>query len=219
MWIDVWPDRGPHSRGYRSSAASATSTSAARFHLERRTRHDRSVRVRAGEPGLPRRQGHARSTVGRRSARFALQARVSYTTGVQSLAAVFLTVSLLSAAGSAALHVHRYAGHDHPEHHHGPAAHEHHQAAPRHEHDFPNTKHAPRPEWTPCDPGQHALSLTIACATPPYGFTLVAQCEPMGTVAAARDHGPAVAFTDARAHGPPTCTQAPPRAPPLSTHL
>jgi hypothetical protein len=119
---------------------------------------------------------------------------------------------LASAAGQVSLlHIHLYSDHDHPEHHHGLAAHEHNRPAEHHD----DGDHDQAVHLESCDPGQHAIALTMACGPQPpaqavdgVGRSLILD----GLLAPIRS---VTELTDVRVHGPPPLTEAPPRAPPL----
>ena len=134
---------------------------------------------------------------------------VTYTRFVRRLVAILLGLMLASTAGQvSALHIHAYADHDHPEHQHGLAAHEHHPSASQHDDDGLRLE--------TCDPGQHAVSLVIGCTPLPQAHSIHIECptskdvEPLLPLRSASD------VTEVRVHGPPTRTNASPRAPPLN---
>lgn len=134
---------------------------------------------------------------------------VPYTPLVRRLVAILLGLAVVSSAGlMPATHIHRYADHDHPEHHHGPAIHEHRRAQA-----LPNDG---LPQWTTCDPGQHAVSLTVGCAAVPLTQIVEAESSSATVLPSLVRLQPARELTDVRVHGPPPRTQAPPRAPPLT---
>jgi hypothetical protein len=124
-----------------------------------------------------------------------------------------LTAVLLGAivAGTSpqlsALHIHRYIDHDHPEHHHGPAAHEHRATHP----DGADGIHLEA-----CDPGQHAMTVVFACAAPPQVDARDAEEMASRNPAPPLGAHPLVRRHEIRAHGPPFVRTAPPRAPPLT---
>jgi hypothetical protein len=79
---------------------------------------------------------------------------------VHRVLALLLISALIATTGVvSSLHTHAYDDHDHPEHHHGPAAHEHH-AVPAHPDDG-------IPHLEGCDPGKHAVPFAFVCAAPP----------------------------------------------------
>lgn len=119
----------------------------------------------------------------------------------------------LAVAGSLPLlHVHVDAGHEHPEHRHGPAIHGH---AP-HDGRAPGADVHDDLRIGPCDPEDHAASLSAVRATATGGAPIfVAPALTTGLVAP--DAGtPAGAPRDVRAHSPPRLTDGPLRAPPAS---
>jgi hypothetical protein len=131
---------------------------------------------------------------------------------VHRVLALLLIPALITTSGVVSLlHTHVYDDHDHPEHHHGLAAHEHH-AEPAHPDD--GTAHLEG-----CDPGQHTVSFAFVCATPPQAQAVDAVIElPASLIPEARVER-AVGYADVRVHGPPPRTQSSPRAPPLIVHI
>lgn len=134
------------------------------------------------------------------------------------LAFVLMQALVVSTALAASLHVHEYAGHDHPEHHHGPASHEHHQAAIADDdhHDKTEDHALPAFRASSCDPGHHAVAVTMGCAQVPQlhmaiadvpSPTIVVPCAVVRSMASVRD---------VRVHGPPFNCRIPARAPPLT---
>jgi hypothetical protein len=145
------------------------------------------------------------------AARLTLPATLHTLSFVHRPIAFLLGLVLASTSGQvSALHIHLYTDHDHPEHHHGLAAHEHHRSAPHHD------KEDGAVHLESCEPGLHAVSITMGCAALPPVHAVNAECanptivEPLVPV---RSFHP---VTEVRVHGPPPRTQAPPRAPPLS---
>lgn len=136
---------------------------------------------------------------------------VSYTLGlVRRVTAALAGLALILTTGPASgLHIHAYADHDHPEHHHGPAPHDH---GPEHRAAVASPDDTSHVEG--CDPSWHALSLTFVCAAPPQSHTADAESVTLAVIVLAATVAAAIAVTDVRAHGPPSLTQAPPRAPP-----
>ena len=130
---------------------------------------------------------------------------------------MLVAVAIALTSGSAALqHVHAYTDHDHAEHHHGPASHGH--TAVTHQHD--SASHSPdeAARLEGCDPGEHAVSVTITYVAPHPGDAPVPVT--LDTIVAppperAWRH---VVPSDVRAHSPPRLTDAPLRAPPV-VHL
>jgi hypothetical protein len=140
---------------------------------------------------------------------------------VRRLVAYALVQALvISTAMGASLHVHEYLGHDHPEHHHGPASHEHHHSAivDDDHHDETDDRGLPALQAESCDPGQHAVAVTMGCAHVPQLYVDIAELPgPTVLVPTAPVHSVAP-VTDVRVHGPPFDSRIPSRAPPL-THL
>ena len=125
---------------------------------------------------------------------------------------------VVSAAAASSLHVHEYAGHNHPEHHHGPASHEHghqHHAPPDPDHHVEGVhEDHPEMEGEPCDPGRHAVAVTLGCTDITQVHIEIAELAGptvIAPTALVRSAGP---ITDVRAHGPPF-DRTPSRAPPL----
>jgi hypothetical protein len=128
---------------------------------------------------------------------------------VHRVVTILLGFVLVSTGGQvSALHIHAYTDHDHPEHHHGFAAHEHHRSVRHHDDDVVHLE--------TCDPGQHAVSLTMGCAPVPRVHVIDAECASPAAVESLVPFRSVHHFTDVRVHGPPLLAQAPPRAPPLS---
>lgn len=128
---------------------------------------------------------------------------------VHRLVTILLGTILAPTSGQvSALHIHEYTDHDHPEHHHGLAAHAHQRSAPHQDDDGVHLES--------CDPAAHAVSLTMGCASLPQVNAVDAECaspsvlEPLVPLRSVSD------LTDVRVHGPPGRTQASPRAPPLN---
>ena len=134
------------------------------------------------------------------------------------LACVLIQALVGSTAWGASLHVHKYAGHDHPEHHHGPASHEHHQAAvadaehhtEAEDHDLPTF------QADSCDPRHHAVAVTMGCAPLPQLHLAIAELPSPTVVVPAAPVQSVAPVTDVRVHGPPFDSRIPARAPPLS---
>jgi len=123
-----------------------------------------------------------------------------------------LSIALVTLSGVSALqHVHAYGGHDHPEHHHGLAAHAHKTSVHVH-HDAADMA---VPQLEGCDAGEHAVSAAFTYVPAHQVQTLapvadvVALFVPPVTVVG---RTPAV---DRRAHSPPGTADTPLRAPPL----
>jgi hypothetical protein len=137
---------------------------------------------------------------------------VPYTRLVQRSVAMLLAVMLVLAPGQLlALHVHVYADHDHPEHHHGPAVHEH--------RDLPRDSEDGRAYVEACDAGAHVVSCMLTCitASPPHldadTSALVWELAAPVSSRFAND------LDDVRVHGPPPRAPSSPRAPPLTSCL
>jgi hypothetical protein len=128
---------------------------------------------------------------------------------VQRLLAVVLGMTLAASAGqSPAAHTHLYRDHDHPEHHHGPAAHEHQIDAT---HDSGEGVHLES-----CDPGEHAVAIVLFVVPPPQAPAVDAEFVAPAPAAPALQLQHTVDITDIRVHGPPRRSQSSPRAPPIS---
>ena len=127
---------------------------------------------------------------------------------VHRVLALLLVPALLSTSGlSFALHTHVYTDHDHPEHHHGLSAH-HHDGTP--------TRGAEgTARLDTCDPAQHTVSFAFACAALPQSHAADAAVVLSTSLTPELQIEPAVGNPDVRVHGPPSRTQASPRAPPL----
>ena len=137
------------------------------------------------------------------------------------VALVLAQALVVSSAMASSLHVHEYLGHDHPDHHHGPATHEHehalaerdHHSTAEHDDDHPTVG------AESCDPGRHAVAVTMGCAQVPQVHVDVAEL-PVPTIAApTAPIRTTTRVTEVRVHGPPPFDpRIPSRAPPL-THL
>jgi hypothetical protein len=122
--------------------------------------------------------------------------------------ALLLIPALIATSGVVSvLHTHAYTDHDHPDHHHGLAAHEHH-AEPARAGD--GTAHLEG-----CDPGKHAVSFAFVCANPSQVHAVDAEIGPPVSLVPELQIEPAVGYADVRVHGPPARTQSSPRAPPV----
>jgi hypothetical protein len=111
---------------------------------------------------------------------------------------------------TAILHTHVYTDHDHPEHHHGLAAHEHGDRQPpaeHHDHD--------QFAWATCDPSVHKTQVRFVSPNPAVAFALLAEPEEPFSPVADMESAVWVFDVDVRAHGPPARGQTSPRAPPL----
>jgi hypothetical protein len=68
-----------------------------------------------------------------------------------------------------------------------------------------------------CDPGQHAISLTMACGPLPPTHAIDGVCPTLILAGLLVPSRAVNEVTDIRVHGPPPLTQAPPRGPPLTS--
>jgi hypothetical protein len=108
------------------------------------------------------------------------------------------------------MHVHADAGHDHPEHHHGPAAHSHADDQGAHTRQVPAQR-----SMAACHAGDHEVLVRAA--------SIVAKPFEDGLVALPASSSPAtevrrsirIRHADVRVHGPPPHTPSSPRAPPV----
>jgi hypothetical protein len=123
-----------------------------------------------------------------------------------------LLVPIFSASpGFVPRHLHEYVGHDHPEHHHGLAAHEHHYDKVAHTDD-------PHLVWESCDPAQHVVSVSTGCISLPNLYVSDSACgncfisERLVLISSIQTR------VDVRVHGPPSGRLIPSRAPPLAIH-
>ena len=134
------------------------------------------------------------------------------------LAFVLIQALAVSTAVAASLHVHEYAGHDHPEHHHGPASHEHHQAAIADDdhHDETQDHDLPVFQTDSCDPGHHAVAVRMGCAQVPQLHMAMAELPSPTVVVPAEPVQSVTPVTDVRVHGPPFDSRIPARAPPFT---
>lgn len=130
---------------------------------------------------------------------------------VRRVLAVLLISALtaLSGAGSR-LHTHAYTDHDHPEHHHGLAAHGHH-AVPVHPAD--GAVHLDG-----CDPGNHTISFPSLCAAVPHVDAAIAEFCVAALPAPDFQRWRILGYEDLRTHAPPIHRQDSPRAPPVIVH-
>jgi hypothetical protein len=139
---------------------------------------------------------------------------------VRRLATLALAHALVvSSFGVSPLHMHEYVGHDHPDHHHGPAIHGHtHAATGAHHGGLTEEHHRPALQADRCDAGKHAVTVAM-------GGAFVVQLH----LDTAELPGPTIAIvpapaqstapvTDVRVHGPPHEIRLPSRAPPLTVH-
>lgn len=126
------------------------------------------------------------------------------------LFACLAIVMLWSSTGRASMHVHAYTGHDHVDHHHGPATHDHDRHAPA---------NGDGERFPSCDPGAHAIFLASATTTVPTAAVFSVPFDSVELYAVAPECaccGPVYAI-DVRQHSPPRCTPQSPRAPPSFT--
>ena len=139
----------------------------------------------------------------------------------QLVAFVLAHALVVSAATGSLLHVHEYVGHDHPDHHHGPATHEHEHSAlgERDHHSTAEHDDHPKVGAESCDPGRHAIAVTLGCAQVPQVHVDIAELPGPTIAAPTAPIRSAATVTDVRVHGPPPFDpRIPSRAPPL-THL
>jgi hypothetical protein len=130
---------------------------------------------------------------------------------VHRVLTLLLIPALIAMSGVASLlHTHAYVDHDHPEHHHGLAAHEHHTMPARPDDGTPHLEG--------CDPGEHAVSFAFICAAPPHVDAVDAAVSLPASPSAELQIERAVRHIEVRAHSPPSRTQASPRAPPAALH-
>ena len=140
---------------------------------------------------------------------------------MRRLVAFVLAQALVaSSAVSSSLHVHEYLGHDHPDHHHGPATHDHedptfvdldHHSAGKEDHEL-------AVEADSCDPGRHTVSVSMACASVTQVHVYLAKLPSPRIVVPTAPIQSAIAITDVRVHGPPFDARIPSRAPPVNPH-
>jgi hypothetical protein len=152
-------------------------------------------------------------------ARFSLRSRLF---GVRRLLAIVLIQALVaSTALTASLHVHEYTGHDHPEHHHSPASHEHHQAAVADDDHHAETEDhgVPAFQADSCDPGNHAVAVTMGCAQVPQLHLAIAELPSPTITAPAAPVQSVAPVRDVRVHGPPFDSRIPARAPPFTPQV
>jgi hypothetical protein len=135
------------------------------------------------------------------------------------VAFVLVQALVVSTAMGSSLHVHEYLGHDHPDHHHGPASHEHHQsvAVDSDYHSSYEDSDHPGLRSQSCDPGRHAVAVTTGCAQVPQLHVDIAEMPgPTARMAGAPVQSVAP-VADVRVHGPPSDLRIPSRAPPLDS--
>jgi hypothetical protein len=130
---------------------------------------------------------------------------------VQRVVALLLIPALMATSGvGSLLHTHVYTDHDHPEHHHGLAAHEHYLT--------PTHPDAGVTRVEGCDPGIHTVSFASLCAAVPQVPVVVAEFREPGLQAPDLQSWQPIGYADVRVHGPPSRSQASPRAPPVALH-
>ena len=136
------------------------------------------------------------------------------------VACALVQALVISTAAGMALHVHEYPGHDHPEHHHGPASHEHHHApvADDDHHDEAEDHRLPALQAGSCDPGQHAVAVTMGYGKVPPLHVDIAELPLPTVLVPAAPIQCVTRVTDVRVHGPPFDPRIPSRAPPLTPH-
>jgi hypothetical protein len=138
----------------------------------------------------------------------------------RSLAVLLAAALSLAPVAATSLHVHTYVGHDHPEHHHGPAVHDHHSfpLAPHADHETVDSHDEAGTAVTPdaCDPGDHAAAVKIACADRSAVHATLAELPRRPIVSPSMRPSRPLAITDTRAHSPPAGPCLPARAPPLT---
>jgi hypothetical protein len=140
--------------------------------------------------------------------------------GVRRLVGLLLAHSLVvSSAMASSMHVHEYADHDHPEHHHGLASHEHKHAAPaEQDHHSPADDDHPAFQAESCDPGRHAVATTLGRAQIPHAHVDLGELPGPTFIVPAAPIRSATPVVDVRVHGPPFDARVPARAPPLTPH-
>jgi hypothetical protein len=113
------------------------------------------------------------------------------------------------------LHVHAYEGHDHPDHHHGPAAHSHDALIDHADH----TATAPADQGSvrlgSCDPSEHVVPFAFTCVSPTVHHVLGVGTAVPAVLAPNVLRCCRILPRDVRAHSPPRLTDAPLRAPPV----
>jgi hypothetical protein len=126
-------------------------------------------------------------------------------------------------AAAASLHVHDYADHDHPQHHHGPASHEHehgrHDESPASSsmHTRGLERHEPAGNLLEsCDPGRHTIAVKMSCAPSPQLHLGLAELSGSVSIPLPAPARVMRSFRDIRVHGPPFDPRIPSRAPPLT---
>ena len=140
---------------------------------------------------------------------------------VRRFLAVFVVQGMvLSMTWGSSLHVHEYVGHDHPDHHHGPASHEHQHSAlgAQHHPSQGALEDHPAMEAESCDPGRHAVAVSVGSAQVSQVHVDLTDVPGPATVVPVAPIRSASPITDVRVHGPPSHNRIPSRAPPLPLH-
>jgi hypothetical protein len=121
---------------------------------------------------------------------------------------------------ASSMHVHEYAAHDHPDHHHGPASHEHkHSVLAEQDHHSPADDDHQALLAESCDPGRHAIATTLGWAQVPQAHVDLGELPGPTIIAPAAPIRSATPVIDVRVHGPPFDARIPARAPPLTPRL
>ena len=136
------------------------------------------------------------------------------------LAFVLIQALVVSTALGTSLHVHEYVGHDHPEHHHGPASHEHHPAAiaENDHHDETEDHGLTALPADSCDPARHAVAVAMGCAQVSQLHIAISELPSPTVVVPAAPVQSVAPVRDVRVHGPPFDSRIPARAPPFTPH-
>ena len=122
------------------------------------------------------------------------------------LCACILIVVTWALARPAPVHVHAYSGHDHVDHHHGPATHDHHRPA--------TASGDGDSRVSSCDPADHAIFINVATTAATAAFTVPFDAVELYALPTRAPRGGRASPIDARQHSPPTWTPLPARAPP-----
>jgi hypothetical protein len=142
---------------------------------------------------------------------------------VRRLVGLLLAHSLaVSSAMASSMHVHEYAEHDHLDHHHGPASHEHERSAlADQDHHSPPEEDDDHPalEAQSCDPGRHAVAVTLGCVRVPQAQVDLGELPGPTFIAPPAPIRSATPVIEVRVHGPPFDVRIPARAPPLTPRL
>jgi hypothetical protein len=140
---------------------------------------------------------------------------------VRRLVAFLLAQALMvSTFVASSLHVHEYVGHDHPDHHHGPAAHDHDHPATTDRDHHSHEENEDHPAWQAdaCEPGRHAVSVSMSCACILQAHVDLAELPGPTVGVPSAPIRSTVPFTEVRVHGPPFDARIPARAPPRTPH-